>query len=198
MSQALGIFIGRPVGVFRWPFFALFILLMGLSLSMVPVVGYPVLKKHDEVLATGYLIFRGALECFTYLGMITCMFLMLALSREAAVAGTLDSTSLQSMAVVFNEGSDWIARLTQIIFPIGAVMFYAILYRFKLIPRWLTIWGFIGLALHVLEVFLTMFGLLPDNLVFVFAVTLALQEMVMAVWFIAKGFNPDAVASEAA
>ncbi|MBN1120600.1 MAG: DUF4386 domain-containing protein [Anaerolineae bacterium] len=168
---------------------ALFVLLMGLSLSMIPVVGYPVLRKHDETLAAGYLIFRGALECFTYLATVVCWFMLLALSREAA-------DGLQPLGPVLVASSDWISRLTQIIFPIGAVMFYAILYRFKLIPRWLTVWGFIGLALHVLEVFLTMFGVLPDNLVFVFALPIALQEMVMAVWFIAKGFNPDAAAPE--
>src|SRR5689334_16101321 len=43
-----------------------FILLMGLSLAMVPVVLYPVLKRHSEVLALGYVVFRGALETVGY------------------------------------------------------------------------------------------------------------------------------------
>jgi hypothetical protein len=37
---------------------ALLTLLMGVLLALIPVVGFPVLRRHDEVLATGYLVFR--------------------------------------------------------------------------------------------------------------------------------------------
>ena len=43
----------------------LFVLLMGLSLAMVPVVLYPILRRYNEVLALGYVVFRGALETVT-------------------------------------------------------------------------------------------------------------------------------------
>ena len=46
---------------------ALFVLTMGFALAMVPVVIFPVLKKHNEVLALGYVVFRGGLETVTYL-----------------------------------------------------------------------------------------------------------------------------------
>ena len=48
---------------------ALFILLMGLVLAMVPIVLFPILKKVNEVFALGYAVFRGALETVTYFGM---------------------------------------------------------------------------------------------------------------------------------
>lgn len=38
---------------------------MGLALALVPVVLYRVLRRLDEVLATGYLITRGAVEATT-------------------------------------------------------------------------------------------------------------------------------------
>ena len=38
---------------------ALCVLIMGLALAMVPVVIFPILKKHNEVLALGYAVFRG-------------------------------------------------------------------------------------------------------------------------------------------
>ena len=46
---------------------ALLVLAMGFSLAMVPVLLFPILKKHDEILALGYLIFRGALETVVYI-----------------------------------------------------------------------------------------------------------------------------------
>lgn len=51
---------------------ALFILMMGLVLAMVLVVLFPILKKVTEVLALGYVVFRGALETATYVGSTTC------------------------------------------------------------------------------------------------------------------------------
>jgi hypothetical protein len=45
---------------------ALLVLVMGLSLAFVPVVLFPVLRRVDEVLATGYRIIRGAVETAIY------------------------------------------------------------------------------------------------------------------------------------
>ena len=49
---------------------ALFVLIMGLALAMVPVVIFPILKKYNEVLALGYVVFRGALETVTYIALV--------------------------------------------------------------------------------------------------------------------------------
>jgi hypothetical protein len=57
---------------------ALSVLTMGFALALVPVVLYPVVKKQNEALALGYVVFRGALETFTYIvSVITWLFLLL-------------------------------------------------------------------------------------------------------------------------
>src|SRR6186997_1042058 len=38
---------------------ALFVITMGLALAMIPAVMFPILKKHHEGLAVGYVVFRG-------------------------------------------------------------------------------------------------------------------------------------------
>ena len=48
---------------------AFLVLVMGLALAMVPAVMFPILKKQNEALAVGYVIFRGALETFTYIAL---------------------------------------------------------------------------------------------------------------------------------
>ena len=71
-------------------------------------------------------------------------------------------------------------------------MLYYVLYQSKLLPRWLAGWGFVGAILYltagVLAVFATDFS--------IFMLPLGLQEMVMAVWLIVKGFNPSAIDSK--
>lgn len=85
-------------------------------------------------------------------------------------------------------------QLIAIPFVLGALMFYVLLYRSRLVPRWLSAWGLVGAALYVAAPLGSMFEL---SLAF-FMAPLALQEMVMAIWLIAMGFNPSASPAETA
>ena len=58
-------------------------------------------------------------------------------------------------------------------------------------PRWLSVWGLVGAALYIVPPIGSMFGLSLGVLMG----PLAVQEMVMAGWLIAKGFNPSAIAA---
>ena len=75
-------------------------------------------------------------------------------------------------------------------------MYYAVFYRSKLIPRWLSVWGLIAIVLLLSAVFITLFDGEPysisGNLVFL-ALPIALQEIVLAVWLLVRGFNPPEV-----
>lgn len=55
---------------------ALLVLVMGLPLAMVSVMMFPILKRQNEALAIGYVVFRGALETLTYIGVATCWLLL--------------------------------------------------------------------------------------------------------------------------
>jgi len=59
---------------------ALLVLVMGLSLAFVPVVLFPVLRRVDEVLATGYLILRGAVETAIYVILAIAWLLLVPLA----------------------------------------------------------------------------------------------------------------------
>ena len=76
-------------------------------------------------------------------------------------------------------------------------MYYAILYRSNLIPRWLSGWGVLGavlaLAATVLASFTRDFGL--ESADTYLHIPIGLQELVFAVWLIVKGFNPSAIAA---
>ncbi|MHB9033404.1 MAG: DUF4386 family protein, partial [Anaerolineae bacterium] len=56
-------------------------LLMGLSLAMVPVLLYPILRKHNEVLAFGAVLFRGVFEAVGEMLLVLSFFLLLTVSE---------------------------------------------------------------------------------------------------------------------
>lgn len=97
------------------------------------------------------------------------------------------------------EAGDWIAVPLDVAFGLGALMFYYLFYQSKLIPRFLSVWGLIGATLLLAAGLLGMFGLSPFSTILIFLnLPIAVNEMVLAVWLIVKGFNPSAIASGSA
>lgn len=179
---------------------ALYILTMGLALAMVPVLMYPILKKQNSVLALGYVVFRGALETVLYMAMTISWLVLLGTSQSYVHAGALPASDFQSLGVMIVNGHDAIRSILESVFPLGALMFYAVLYQSKLIPRWLSGWGFAAAMLWLAGGLLGTFQLITpmSTSQLVLSVPIGLQEMVMAVWLIVKGFNPAAIASGSA
>jgi len=176
---------------------ALLVLLMALALAMVPVMLFPIFRKINEVLAVGYVLFRGALETVTYIVMLISWLLLVALGQEYITGGAPDAAYFQTMGALLRDGHDAIGTILIIVFSLGALMLYYLLYQSKLIPRWISGWGFFAILLHLATGFLIMFHLMVpfSTINLVVNLPIGLQEMVMAVWLIVKGFNPSAVAS---
>ena len=65
----------------QWIIATLLTLLMGLSLAMVPVLLYPIFRKHNEVLAFGSVLFRGVFEAVGETLLVISMFLLLTVSE---------------------------------------------------------------------------------------------------------------------
>ena len=174
---------------------SLFVWLMGFSLALVPLFMYPIFKKQNEVLAIGYVIFRGAIETITYLGIGVCMLLLLNLSKDYVKADVLNLSNYQNLGAILFKTSGLISLSTIFVFSLGTVMFYLLLFQSKLIPRWLSIWGLGAVALHLATGLLMMFGLQAESSTLNTAMNfpMFLQEMVMAVWLIVKGFNPNVI-----
>ena len=174
---------------------ALFILLMGLVLAMVPVVLFPILKKVNEVFALGYAVFRGALETVTYFGMTVCWLLMVPFAQGCSKTPSTSST-FQNLIDSLRQVKGEINIILIIVFSLGALMLYSMLYTSKLIPRWISVWGVVAILLHLSTAFLDVFGLMDASMsggTFALNFPIFLQEMVMAVWLIGKGFNPSAI-----
>jgi hypothetical protein len=176
----------------QWILGTLLILVMGFALSMVPVLLYPLFKKYNEVLAMGAVVFRGVLEAVCYIAVVASMLLLLSASRLDAG----DAAAMQTAAELLIHAQEWFSQITALVFSIGALIIYFLFYQTRLIPRWLSGWGFMGAVLYFAAPLVSMLG--PGHLALSFdsalgflLAPLALQEMVFAVWLIAKGFNPS-------
>lgn len=76
------------------------------------------------------------------------------------------------------------------VFSVGALVLNAALYRSRLVPRWLSLWGLAGAAAYLAAGLLVMYGLKPLSAPqLVLEAPLGLQEVALALWLIVKGFD---------
>ena len=161
---------------------------------------YPVLRKHNEGLALGSVGFRLIEAVFYSVGALGLLSL-LSLGQEYASAGSQAAPTLQVLGTSILAVRNWAGFVVGVtFFCLGAAMYYYVLYRSRLIPRWLSAWGLAGLALLFSMVLSIAFGESssgPSGMQLLLAIPIGLQEMVLAVWLIVKGFNTPALASVA-
>lgn len=172
---------------------AFFTILMGISLMAMTIFLYPIFREDSKELAMGMVLFRGALEGTWYFMSALGLLTMVALGNEYIASGA-DSAALQSMGNVLYQFQDRLAAVGPLFFLIGATCLYLSFYRTRLIPRWLSVWGLIGVISSLASALLSFFHV-DTGYGFYLEMVIAPQEMVMAVWLIVKGFNPSAIAS---
>lgn len=174
---------------------SMFILLMGLALSLMAVVLYPVLCKQNPLLALGYVVFRGGLEMVMYIASAISWLFLLPLSSFAMKHNGQTDAGVMVLADTLFTNVEFSSILT-IVFILGALMFYATLYQGRMVPRWLSGWGLITAVPYLIAFIMQIYGIVTDGepVFMMMILPLALQEMVLALWMIIKGFNFRAVA----
>jgi hypothetical protein len=156
---------------------------------------YPVLRKHHRALALGSVAARAVEGAFVIIGSLSLLAL-LTVGQESVAAGSAAANSYQAAGDALLAVREWALGFVAFLpFALGALAYYYVLYRSRLVPRWLSGWGLVGAGLCLVATvysgFTQEFGFSTVNTVI--NIPIGVQEMVLAVWLIAKGFNPSAV-----
>jgi len=161
----------------------------------IAIVMYPVLKERNEGLALGSVIFRTIEAAFYMVGVVSLLSL-LTLGQQFRTAGTADRTSLQAIGNLLVSVRDHAALVAVFAFCVGAFMYYYLFFQSRLIPRWLSGFGIVAIILMMSACVLALFSGNRITSYIPLAAPIAVQEMVLAVWLIVKGFNPSVSASK--
>lgn len=157
----------------------------------ITVLVYPIIKKYNKSLAVGYFGFRIIGSGFLFAG-IGSLLLLLELSQSFAAAGQADVLDFEVIAELLRQGRDILNHIGMILpWSIGGLILYYSLYKFRLIPRWLSIGGMIGSTLTLLATLLLMLNIikLASPVYFILNAPIAICELFLAVLLIFRGFN---------
>lgn len=154
---------------------------------------YPVIKRYGPGRAIGFVASR-TLEAATIFTGVLAVLAVYTL-RQDFTAGT-DTTALTTTANALVAIKDWSFLLGPGVMPaINAICFATIMYRSRLVPRWIPTLGVIGAPLLLISSTATLFGHWEQvsSTAMLMALPIATWEFSVGVYMTVKGFKTPAV-----
>jgi len=164
----------------------------------VPLTLYPSLKQYNERIALGFIVFRSVEAIFTIVCEVAILSIV-TLVLEYSKTGTSNSVDLSSLGNVIVAAHYWAYDMVCISTGIAYLIFFCMCHQARLLPRFLTFWGLIGMPVFLILVLSGMVanhpgmlfrGEYPANIIVIPA---SLNELFLAIWLIAKGLNSFSV-----
>lgn len=152
---------------------------------------YPVLRRYSEALSLGSVAFRTMEAIFYSIGVVGVV-LLVNMSETAVQSGVANSPSFQQPAATLIAARDLVGSVGGVaFFAAGAFLYYWVLFRSAIIPRWLSGWGMVAATMSLGAAVLVLFEVVVplSTTHIVLNLPIFVQEMVLAVWLIAKGFD---------
>jgi hypothetical protein len=158
------------------------------------VLMFPILKRHSERMAIGYLAARIVDAAFIAV-MVLFLLLQIPLGSEYLKAAPTDTFYLQALSFVSVQASQYAYQIGMSALGLAGLMLCYTMYRAKLVPRILAVWGLVGYAIIFIGMVSQVMG---SGLGEVSAIPGGLWEVFIGVWLVVKGFNSSAFVSGSA
>ena len=176
----------------RYAVAALFYLVAAGTSVGIAAVLYPVLRPVNGAAALGSVVFR-TIEAVFYTVAVVALLSILRLATAPAGDPALSSALTGALGSLRDHAS--LAGVFA--FCTGALLYYGLFFQARLLPRWLSGWGIVAALLMLTACVLAVFQDEGITGYVALILPIAIQEMVLAVWLVAKGFSqPRVVASE--
>lgn len=153
-----------------------------------PVIMLPILKPFNPTLAYGYL---SAALVATIIMAVGAVFLLLLgpLSADYVSANSTSAAGHELIGTLLKNIGTYTYLLGMAIWAVGGMMFTAVLYKSRLVPRLISLWGFAGYIVLLVGSALEIFG--HNDIVEIISIAPGgLFEITLSFWLIFKGFNP--------
>jgi hypothetical protein len=164
-----------------------------IGIVFIAVFAFPVLRKLDEALAVGYLAARIIEGTIMMVG-IMAMLLLIPLSQQFLAAGAPQNSWFQTVGdVLLQTKRLGLTALSLPMLGLGGLFFTWQLFRFRLVPRFISVVGLIGYGLLIPASIAGLLGVIdvaPGGNGSPLAIPVAVFEIILLpVWLLWKGFK---------
>ncbi|MFL6299557.1 MAG: DUF4386 domain-containing protein [Terriglobales bacterium] len=165
---------------------AVFLLFFGSALAIgIAAAAWSVFRRYSSAMALWLLAL--AIASFTLQAVDNAHLLsMLSLSQQYSEAGPAKTELFQSLALIVGAARKWSHYSFLLVIGSWIFLLYSLLYLYRLVPRWLAVFGLLGAVGQIAGVTLRgLWGFPPETRL---AMPLAPAYICLAVWLIVKGF----------
>ncbi|MGH2410807.1 MAG: DUF4386 domain-containing protein [Chloroflexota bacterium] len=148
------------------------------------VLFFPILENHGKRTALAYLAAMIVEVVLLDIGALCLLMIGPLSSRHGLDAGV--ARALGSLAVKSNTMSYQIAEMSVCL---GGILLCSLLFRTRLIPRFLSAWGVIGYAIFLTGTIAEIFGI---HIGLLLSIPGGFFEVGLGFWLLIKGFQPEA------
>ena len=157
-------------------------MLTALGVIFLGMVLFVTLRKQNEkiaLVAAGFYVLEACLLAASRLSTISLLNISLEYVRtnQPEFLLTLGNLALESMDFVGD-------TLHVLVFGIGGILFYYLLYQSRVVPRWLSLWGLITIFLPLAGTLAVIFG---TQLPFIIFLPYVPFEPAIGIWVLLKG-----------
>lgn len=151
------------------------------------VLLFPILERHGRRTAYAYLA-TMIIEVVLLDGGVLALLSLIPIAQHMADAGAPWANAMGALAVTANETA---YQVGEMVLGVGCILFCTLLYRTRLVPRFLSISGLIGYPCLVVGTIAELFGL---HIGLMLTIPGMFFELVLPLWLFIKGFEPTAYA----
>jgi len=138
------------------------------------------LRAGSDRAATGYAVLRTVEAVFCAVATLAPLALIYAVGSAAGFTGAIFAVRTGVMNL-----------LVPVFFSLGALVLYAAMFRQRVVPRFISVWGFAGAFLILVSN--VMGFMLPnglgESLPMMLGLPIILNELFLGIWLIIKGFR---------
>jgi hypothetical protein len=166
------------------------ILMLGNSVAVVGLgaLFFPIIENHGKRTAVVYLASRIVEAVLLAIGVL-CLLMLIPLGQYAGEAGGASVAWAAAVSSLLTQANNMAFQIAMMSLGLASLFLCALLFRTRLIPRVLAVWGVIGYALFLGGAIAEIFGI---SIGVMFSIPGGLFEVVVGIWLLVKGFQPEA------
>jgi hypothetical protein len=154
---------------------------------------FPVIRRQNEGMALGFVASRTLEGAMIFVG-VASLLSLIALQQPGATGAEATSLTAVGQALVGLYNGAFLVG--QSLMPaVNAVLLGTLLYRSRLVPRIIPVFGLVGAPLQFTAVFLTMFGVIgrTSSTAAALVLPIVVFELSVGLYLLVKGFKPSPI-----